>query len=287
MTQAKPNPRILLLVDDEINVLHALKRTFRPDDYTILTANSGEEGFALLAQHDVGVIISDQRMSQMSGIEFLHQVKKLYPKALRIVLSGYTELESVTSAINEGAIYKFLTKPWDDALLRDNVRKAFQYYEIAKENERLTKELQAVNEQLSRFNQTLEQKVIDKTREILHGVKVLQISQEILEHLPIGIIGIDEQNMIVASNRRAETLFRQPSNSYLIGLNANDVLPAILLQALQQLRSNHLAQLKFGVVSLSEGVSINVSISMMGDMSQSKGTIMILCPLDSTLKCRF
>ncbi len=279
MTQAQPNPRILLLVDDEINVLRALKRTFRPDDYTILTANSGEEGFALLAQHDVGVIISDQRMSQMSGIEFLHQVKKLYPKALRIVLSGYTELESITSAINEGAIYKFLTKPWDDALLRDNVRKAFQYYEIAKENERLTKELQLINDQLSHLNQTLEQKVIDKTHEILHGVKVLQISQEILEHLPIGIIGIDEQNMIVASNRCAETLFRQPSVACLIGLNANDVLPAVLLQALQQLRSDHLAQLKFGVVSLSEDVSINVSISMMGDMSQSKGAIMILCPL--------
>jgi len=271
--------RTILLVDDEINIINALKRTLRPDGYSILTAHSGEEGLALLAKHEVGVIISDQRMPHMTGVEFLRKVKILYPKTLRIVLSGYTELESVTSIINEGAICKFLTKPWDDDLLRDNIREAFQHYEMEQENLRLSRELQSANDELSMLNQTLEQKVADKTREIILSINLLQISQEILEHLPIGIIGIDEQNMIVVSNRCAEALFCQAPGTCLLGLMAGNVLPETLLQLLQDNLSGNFAQLDGGVVTLNEGVSMHVLISAMGDSSQSKGIIMVLSPL--------
>ena len=109
MTAENNFPRNLLLVDDEPNILSALKRTLRKNSYTIFTAASGKEGLDLLANHEIGVIISDQRMPQMTGVEFLRKVKVLYPKTVRIVLSGYTEIETVTSAINEGAIYKFLS----------------------------------------------------------------------------------------------------------------------------------------------------------------------------------
>lgn len=279
MTEVPQTSRTILLVDDEVNIINALKRTLRPDGYTILTADSGEEGLALLAKHKVGVIISDQRMPHMNGVEFLRKVKILYPRTLRIVLSGYTELESVTSAINEGAICKFLTKPWDDNLLRDNIREAFQYYEMEQENLRLTRELQSANDKLSMLNQNLEQKVADKTREIVHSINLLQISQEILEHLPIGIIGIDEQNMIVASNRRAETIFGQPPGTCLLGLMAGDVLPDALLQLLQKVYHGDLVQLDGGIVTLNESVSMHVLISAMGDISQSKGVIMVLSPL--------
>ena len=275
MTEAPQTSRTILLVDDEINIVSALKRTLRRDGYTILTANSGTEGLALLAEHEVGVIISDQRMPQMTGVEFLREVKILYPKTIRIVLSGYTELESVTSAINEGAIYKFLTKPWDDDLLRDNIRKAFGHYEMEQENLRLSRELQSANDELSMLNQNLEQKVADKTREIGHSINLLQISQEILDHLPIGIIGIDEQNMIVVSNRRAEALFCQPL--CLLGLMADDVLPEALLQLLQN--PGNFVQLDGGIVTLNESVSVHVLMSTMGDSSQAKGIIMVLSPL--------
>ncbi|TAK63297.1 response regulator [Methylobacter sp.] len=279
MTEIPQISRIILLVDDEINIINALKRTLRCDNYTILTANSGEEGLALLAMHEVGVIIADQRMPHMTGVEFLRKVKTLYPKTLRIVLSGYTELESVTSAINEGAIYKFLTKPWDDDLLRDNIRNAFQHYEMEQENLRLTLELQSTNDELSMLNQNLEQKVVDKTREIMHSINLLQISQEILEHLPIGIIGIDEHNMIVASNRRAEALFCRAPNACLLGLIAGEALPEALLQLLQKAYSSNFAQYDGGIVALNESVSTHVLISAMGDTSQSKGTIIALSPL--------
>ncbi|MDO9047369.1 MAG: response regulator [Methylobacter sp.] len=278
MTEAPQTSRTILLVDDEINIINALKRTLRPDGYTILTANSGEEGLALLAKHEVGVIVSDQRMPHMTGVEFLRKVKVLYPKTLRIVLSGYTELESVTSAVNEGAICKFLTKPWNDGLLRDNIREAFQYYEMEQENLRLSRKLQSANDELSTLNHNLEQKVADKTREIVHSINVLQISQEILEHLPVGIIGIDEQNMIVASNRRAEALFCQPPGC-LLGLMAGDILPEALLQLLQNTCSDNFVQLDGGVVALSEDVSMHVLVSAMGNISQSKGIIMVLSPL--------
>ncbi|MDP1666785.1 MAG: response regulator [Methylobacter sp.] len=279
MSELSQISRTILLVDDEANIINALKRTLRPDGYIILTANSGEEGLALLAKHEVGVIISDQRMPHMTGVEFLRKVKILYPKTLRIVLSGYTELESVTSVINEGAICKFLTKPWDDDLLRDNIREAFQHYEMEQENLRLTRELQSANNELSILNQNLEQKVVDKSHEIIHSINLLQISQEILEHLPIGIIGIDEQDMIVISNKRAEEIFGQPPGTCLLGLMAGDALPDELLQLLQKVYPGDLVQFDGEIVTLNKGVSIRVLINTMGDISQSKGIIIVLSPL--------
>ena len=128
--------RTLLLVDDEANILSSLKRLLRIDGYQILTAPSAEQGLELLASHRVYVIVSDQRMPGMSGVEFLRRVKVLHPETIRLVLSGYTDLQTVTDAINEGAIYKFLTKPWDDSHLRANIQEAFRTKEMADENRR-------------------------------------------------------------------------------------------------------------------------------------------------------
>ncbi|KAA0010108.1 EAL domain-containing protein [Billgrantia pellis] len=118
----------LLLLDDEANILRALKRLLRRDGYHVLTTTSAQEAFELLATHDVQVIISDQRMPEMSGTEFLRRAKDLYPGMIQIVLSGYTDLKTVTEAINESAIYKFLTKPWDDDELRLVVQQAFRQF---------------------------------------------------------------------------------------------------------------------------------------------------------------
>ncbi|MFH1495991.1 MAG: EAL domain-containing protein [Pseudomonadota bacterium] len=142
--------RTLLLLDDEANILSALARLLRRDKYTILRATNADEAFNLLATHRVGVVLTDQRMPGMSGTEFLRRTKQLYPETVRMVLSGFTELKSVTDAINEGAVYKFLTKPWDDDQLRDNVEEAFRYYELTRENERLSNEIIQANEALAK-----------------------------------------------------------------------------------------------------------------------------------------
>lgn len=117
--------RTILLLDDEKNILHALVRLLRKDGYNIVCANNAEEAFELLAMNNVQVVLSDQRMPQMNGTEFLKVVKELYPHTVRLVLSGYTDLKSVTDAINSGAIYKFITKPWNDVELRNEIRQAF------------------------------------------------------------------------------------------------------------------------------------------------------------------
>lgn len=115
----------LLLVDDEPYILNSLKRLLRRENYRVLTATSGPEALEILALNPVRVVISDQRMPEMSGIELLSKVKSLYPDTVRIILSGYSELATVTDAINRGAVWKYLTKPWDDETLKEEVRKAF------------------------------------------------------------------------------------------------------------------------------------------------------------------
>ena len=118
----------LLLVDDETSVVASLKRVLRRENYRILTASSGEEALSLLAQHPVGVILADQRMPGMGGTELLARVRSMHPKTIRMVLSGYTELNSLTEAINRGEISRFLTKPWRDEEVLEAVRDAFRRY---------------------------------------------------------------------------------------------------------------------------------------------------------------
>lgn len=118
----------LLLVDDEASILSSLKRLLRREKYTILTASSGEEALDLLARHEVGVILTDQRMSGISGIELLARARVMHPRTVRMVLSGYTGLDSLTEAINRGEIFKFMMKPWEESDLLQAIREAFRHY---------------------------------------------------------------------------------------------------------------------------------------------------------------
>ena len=139
--KSEKRERVLLVVDDEPNTLSALKRALHRLDLRVLTAANVYEGFDLLATNPVGVVISDHRMPEMTGTEFLRRVKDLHPGVVRIVLTGYTEVNSIIDAVNRGAVYKFLTKPWDDDLLKENIEEAFRIHEMAWENQELTRRL--------------------------------------------------------------------------------------------------------------------------------------------------
>ena len=182
--------RTLLLVDDEPNIASSLKRLLRNDGYRILTAESAALGFELLATHEVGVVISDQRMPEMCGTEFLARVKDMYPGTVRLVLSGFTDLESVTGAINNGAIFKFLTKPWEDEAIRATVREAFDRHELLRENEHLGAEAREANLKLSEANAKLGRRVAQKTEVLERQLAILRVSQEALDQLPLGVIGV-------------------------------------------------------------------------------------------------
>ncbi|CAD5374367.1 hypothetical protein RA210_U50318 [Rubrivivax sp. A210] len=118
----------LLLVDDEPNILTALRRLLRREGYAILTAADGTEALELLAHEPVQVIVTDQRMPGMSGTELLGRVKSMYPHTVRIALSGYADVATVTDAVNRGAIYRYLAKPWDDEALKTEIRDAFRHW---------------------------------------------------------------------------------------------------------------------------------------------------------------
>ncbi|TXT20734.1 MAG: response regulator receiver, partial [Gallionellaceae bacterium] len=158
--------RTLLLVDDEENITAALARQLRGDGYTILRASGGRQGLEMLAEHNIGVIISDQRMPEMTGVEFLGKVKGQYPKAVRMVLSGYADLDSVKEAINRGAIYKFITKPWDEEMLRATVCEAFEHYELAQKKEVLALEIQAANAAMADISLDLSKLVAQQNSQI-------------------------------------------------------------------------------------------------------------------------
>lgn len=137
--------RTLLLVDDDENILATLKRALRSEKCTILTANSAKAGLELLALYQIDVIISDQQMPEMTGIEFLHIVKQKCPETIRIVLSGYADLQSIIDGINEGIIYQFMMKPWNDTSLRCYIEDAFKQKELIDENRRLKSAMHALN----------------------------------------------------------------------------------------------------------------------------------------------
>lgn len=266
--------RTLLLVDDEQNILSALTRLFRRQSWQILRAQSGEEGLEMLARHpEVGVILSDQRMPGMLGVTFLARVKELYPDTVRLVLSGYTELESVTDAINRGAVYKFLTKPWEDDLLLANVEEAFQRHEMFRENNRLRDELQQANQSLQRMNSHLERTVEDKTQELARQIEVLQVSQEILQGLPVAVIGVDDSEIIVFANQTACEIFAGREN--LLGEVAAEKLPACLLSLVPENQVRHVLPRQ---CQLAGGLQVNCWKLRLGFSSFARGWLLVAVP---------
>jgi DNA-binding NtrC family response regulator len=129
-----PDPKILI-VDDEENILSALKRLFRRENYEIHTATSGEEGLAIMDRHEVDLIISDLKMPFMNGVEFLTKAKEKNPGALRIMLTGHADLKSVINAIDQGEVYRFLLKPWNDDDLKMTIKQALDFHFLQKENQ--------------------------------------------------------------------------------------------------------------------------------------------------------
>lgn len=128
----------LLFVDDEENVLNALKRVFLEENYTILTATSPQVALAVMEREAIHLVVSDHRMpGNMTGAQFLKEVKAKWPKTIRIMLTGYADIQSIMGAVNEGAVYKFITKPWNDEDLRLTVSLALQQYSLLRENEHL------------------------------------------------------------------------------------------------------------------------------------------------------
>jgi diguanylate cyclase (GGDEF)-like protein len=224
--------RTLLLVDDEENILSSLRRLLRRDGYQIVCARSATEGLQRLAESQVDVILSDQRMPGMTGVEFLRCAKDLYPDTVRMVLSGFTDLQSVIDAVNEGAIYKFLTKPWDDERIRAHISEAFRQKEMADENRRLAREIEEANGSLEQLNQELHKSLEQQSNDSNILQRSADSAREILDGLPAAIIGVDAQGLITfVSSGTFELLPQLPSA---FGRPAANALPPALMRLLRE-----------------------------------------------------
>ena len=197
----------VLCVDDEQNVLNALKRLLRKETFRLLTCTNGREGLELLARNDVQVVISDQRMPEMNGNDFLKEVKDLYPQTIRIILTGYTDVDTISNSINKGHIYKFFLKPWNDQQIVLEIRQALEQFELIKANKRLHEMTLEQNEELRTINDNLENMVAERTSVLERQNQALQLSQAILEELPFPIVGISKEMTVALVNARARQTF--------------------------------------------------------------------------------
>jgi len=161
-----PDQPGVLFVDDEVNILKSLARLFRAEPVREVTASSAAEALALVAAERISVVVSDQRMPGTTGVRLLAQVRERSPEVVRILLTGHTEIGIAIEAINQGEIFRLLTKPWNDDELRATVRQALADCAIRAEVARLNQLLQAQNASLSEMNQSLERKVAERTHEL-------------------------------------------------------------------------------------------------------------------------
>jgi response regulator RpfG family c-di-GMP phosphodiesterase len=186
----------ILFVDDEKSVLNSLKRLLRKENYKILTAPNGNKGFNILRSHEVQVVISDHRMPGMNGTEFLAEVKKEFPDIIRIILSGYTDIDALIDTINEGNIYKFFHKPWNDNNLILEIRQACEHYRLIQDNTRLS------------FQN-----------------KALVIYHAVINNIPIPLIGISKEKTIAIFNIKASGINFIDGKGLQIGSKINDIFP--------------------------------------------------------------
>jgi YesN/AraC family two-component response regulator len=262
----------VLCVDDEHNVLHSLKRLLRKEAYRILTADSGETALKLLEQHQVHIVLSDQRMPGMNGTELLSRIKDLYPETLRIMLTGYTDVDSITESINKGHIYKFFLKPWNDHTLKLEIRQALEQYELIKANKRLDETVVQQNRQLKEINERLETMVEKRTMEIALKNQALEISQAVLEDLPTPIIGVDRGGMVVLTNKSAQSIFRPKKIN--VGGPLDDLFPDMIGQQVSEAVSSG-RRVRTFAMSINDK-AYEVQITPLSDRFKGHGVIISL-----------
>ena len=166
----------VLFVDDEVNILRAVQRLMRNEPCEVLTTSRGSEALELLDSNPVQVVVTDQRMPEMSGVDLLSSVRERQPDVVRMMLTGYTEMNVAVEAINRGEIYRLITKPWNDEELKATLRQAFDHYDLKGEIRRLNQVTREQNLKLQDMNRNLEGKVRERTKQLADKHHELRIA---------------------------------------------------------------------------------------------------------------
>lgn len=192
----------VLLVDDEENILRALERLLMDEEFTIVTATSGEEGLRQLATlEQVALIVSDQRMPGMGGAEFLSRTREITPDAVRMILTGYADVNAAMDAINKGGAARYLSKPWEEHSLIQAIRDGVDYYLVLMENRRLAAIVQQQNEELAEWNTNLKGRVMEQTTVIRKQNEELSARNARINEAFTGIIQAFSRLVEMASPR--------------------------------------------------------------------------------------
>ncbi len=262
--------RTMLLVDNEPQVVVALKRLLRPDGYRVLSASSGPEGLAMLAGHPVDIIVADQCMTGMTIVQFLREVKSLHPASIRIVLSSHTGMPSMTEAVDDGSVYCVLTKPWDDGQLRGFIEQAFRHKSLADENDQLSLKILTATQELTRSKRHLREVLAHQQRVLERGAHNPDVPREALMSLALPVLAIDDEGVISFANARAEDMFgtEQP----LLSQPAAERLPR-----LHALVGHGQTSGPIGYKG-PDGNGYKVQQQIMGHISQSRGTVITFTP---------
>jgi PAS domain-containing protein len=207
-------------------------------------------------------------MPEMTGVEFLREVRRLYPDTVRIVLSGYTELQTVTDAVNGGAIYKFLTKPWDDEQLRSHIQEAVAYGAMANENRLLSMEVRTANQKLAAVNRQLESVLARQQGDIERGEISLDIVHEALDNVPVPVLAIDDIGTVVLANRAAHGLFA--AQVPMLGCEVRQLFPG-LPEPLPE-------GAVFAFEHLLGAQKLHARMQPMGNGTQSRGWLIVIEP---------
>ena len=228
----------LLLVDDEQGVLQALKRLFYRH-YDVVLANGGDEALTILEDDSFDMIISDMRMPGMSGAELLKTCFEKYPAMIRVLLTGYSDLDSAIKAVNEGNIYRYISKPWDNDQLRDMVAEALESKELKSANQRLSAHIVSQNEELERLNRELQAKYEASSDAVGEAEAKLQDAYKNLRHefdaMVHILVGTMEDRMAEdkgSTERFAELVKTFAKNVGLDEAQINDTYYAALLRNL-------------------------------------------------------
>ncbi|MGL1893079.1 MAG: response regulator [Spirochaetaceae bacterium] len=180
----------ILFVDDEKEILSSIKRQFRKEKFTIDTCNSGNEALELLKAGNYKVILSDERMPEMNGLELMKQVKTLYPATIRIILSGYADSETIINAINQGEIFRFISKPWNYDEMLDCINQAIGKWESEVKKKKYI-------EQILEENRRLKMKLSFRDSSLV-------LDKQVIDEVNISIIAINEKGIIDNFNKYAK-----------------------------------------------------------------------------------
>lgn len=203
-------PVRVLLVDDEPPILRSLTRLLAFEPYELASAVTAADALRLLSEHDTAVILSDYDLGgigAVGGVDLLREARTRTPDTSRILFSGHIDIDLLRRAVNGGEVYRFVTKPWNDDELLQAVRQGVERWQLLKRNRALNEQAEEQNRQLKRFNAELEQMVSDRTVALELRNRALSLSQEVLDGLPVAVVGIAPDGQVALANDLARRLF--------------------------------------------------------------------------------